>query len=64
MAEELGLGVNDQEFENAQAWSKEISKASQKKGGIPVVKLDVHDIAALEKKVGVPKTEDSSKFRT
>jgi alanyl-tRNA synthetase len=64
MAEELGLTVNDKEFEEAQAWSKEASKASQKKSSSDVVKLDVHDIAALEKNDAVPKTDDSFKFRT
>jgi alanyl-tRNA synthetase len=63
MAEELGLSVNDKEFEEAQAWSKEASKASQKKGNADVVKLDVHDIAALEKNDAVPKTDDSAKYR-
>lgn len=62
MAEELGLGVNDKEFEDAQAWSKEASKASLKKGNATVIKLDVHDIAALEKNNDVPKTDDSAKF--
>jgi hypothetical protein len=62
MAEELGLGVNQQEFEDAQAASKEASKASSKKGSGDIVKLDVHDIAALERNVDVPKTEDSAKF--
>jgi alanyl-tRNA synthetase len=64
MAEELGLGVNDQEFEEAQAWSKEVSKASQKKAKIDAVKLDVHNIAALEKDYAIPKTDDSAKFRS
>ncbi|KAI0313011.1 tRNA synthetases class II (A)-domain-containing protein [Amylostereum chailletii] len=62
MAEELGLEVNEQEFETAQAASKEASKASLKKGDKDVVKLDVHDIASLEKNVDVPKTDDSAKF--
>ena len=62
MAEELGLTVNKQEFEAAQAASKEASKASLKKGDKEVVKLDVHDIAALEKNPNVPKTDDSAKF--
>jgi alanyl-tRNA synthetase len=63
MAEELGLGVNDEEFEAAQAWSKEASKASLKKAVSDVVKLDVHDIATLEKNTCIPKTDDSAKFR-
>ncbi|KAI9437694.1 tRNA synthetases class II (A)-domain-containing protein [Lactarius indigo] len=62
MAEELGLGVNHQEFEAAQAASKEASKASLKVGAKDVLKLDVHDIAALEKDTNVPKTDDSAKF--
>lgn len=62
MAEELGLGVNHEEFEVAQAASKEASKASLKVGAKDVLKLDVHDIAALEKDASVPKTDDSAKF--
>ncbi|KAI0045946.1 hypothetical protein FA95DRAFT_1560637 [Auriscalpium vulgare] len=64
MAEELGLGINEKEFEDAQAASKEASKASLKKSDKDVVKLDVHDIAALEKNADVPKTDDSAKFLT
>ena len=62
MAEELGLGVNNEEFEAAQAASREASKASLKAGVKDVVKLDVHDIAALEKDTSVSKTDDSAKF--
>ncbi|KAI9507452.1 tRNA synthetases class II (A)-domain-containing protein [Russula earlei] len=62
MAEELDLGVNNKEFEEAQAASREASKASLKVGERDVVKLDVHDIAALEKNGNVPKTDDSAKF--
>ena len=62
MAEELGLGVNNKEFDEAQAASREASKASLKIGAKDVVKLDVHDIAALEKNKDVPKTDDSAKF--
>jgi alanyl-tRNA synthetase len=64
MAEELGLGVNDEQFEEAQQASREASKASTKKGSVDVVRLDVHDLAVLEKDVDVPKTDDSAKFRT
>jgi alanyl-tRNA synthetase len=62
MAEELGLGVNNREFEEAQTASREASKASLKVGSKDVVKLDVHDIAALENNTSVPKTDDSAKF--
>ncbi|PIL35624.1 hypothetical protein GSI_02352 [Ganoderma sinense ZZ0214-1] len=63
MAEELGLSVNEAEFEAAQAASKEASKAGVKKGAGETVALDVHDIAALEKNADVPKTNDSFKFQ-
>lgn len=62
MAEELGLSVNEEEFEKAQAQSKELSKAGGKKGVKDAVKLDVHDIASLEKNASVPKTDDSFKY--
>jgi alanyl-tRNA synthetase len=62
MAGELGLSVNEEEFEVAQAISKEASKSSLKKGDIAIVKLDVHDIAALERNDSVPKTDDSAKY--
>lgn len=62
MAEELGLAINDAEFEAAQAHSKEASKSDVKKGTANVVKFDVHDLAALEKDASVPKTDDSAKF--
>lgn len=62
MAEELGLVVNEQEFERAQAESKAASKAGVKKDALSVVKLDVHDLAALEENPDVPMTDDSAKF--
>ncbi|CAE6448690.1 unnamed protein product [Rhizoctonia solani] len=61
MAEELGLGVSDAEFEAAQAASKEASKGG-KKAVEDLVKLDVHDLGALEKRDDVPKTDDSAKY--
>ncbi|KAH9831216.1 tRNA synthetases class II (A)-domain-containing protein [Rhodofomes roseus] len=63
MAEELGLDINEEEFAAAQAHSKEASKAGQKKGEKDVVKLDVHDIANLEKTLNIPKTDDSAKYQ-
>lgn len=62
MAEELGLTINEREFEEAQALSREASKASQKKHANTLVKLDVHDLATLENDSDVPKTDDSAKF--
>ncbi len=61
MAEELSLSINDQEFEEAQAQSKDASKATKKEAK-DLLRLDVHDIAALEKNTAVPKTDDSPKF--
>ncbi|THH30952.1 hypothetical protein EUX98_g3269 [Antrodiella citrinella] len=61
MAEELKLEFSDAEFEKAQAHSKEASK-TLKREATDVVKLDVHDIALLEKNSAVPKTDDSAKF--
>ncbi|KAI0000339.1 tRNA synthetases class II (A)-domain-containing protein [Russula vinacea] len=62
MAEELGLGVNNKEFEEAQTASREASKASLKVGAKDVVKLDVHDIASLKNNTSLSKTDDSAKF--
>ncbi|KAF8322263.1 hypothetical protein DL93DRAFT_2072161 [Clavulina sp. PMI_390] len=62
MAEELGLTVNEAEFDKAQAESKEKSKGGPKKDGKDTVKLDVHDIASLEKNPAVSKTDDSFKY--
>lgn len=62
MAEELGLCVNQDDFEKAQAESKEASKGVGKKGAAQTVRLDVHDIAALEADAAVPKSDDKYKF--
>ena len=62
MAEELGMEVNQADFEKAQAESKEASKGVGKKGTGQTVRLDVHDIAALEANDAVPKTNDIHKF--
>lgn len=62
MAEELGLRINNDEFERAQAESKIASQASSKKGKKDIVKFDVHDLASLEKNPDIPKTDDSAKF--
>jgi len=62
MAEELGLGIDDLAFEEAQKKSKEASKGAGKKDADNIVKLDVHELAVLEKDDSVPKTDDSAKF--
>ncbi|KAI6153792.1 tRNA synthetases class II (A)-domain-containing protein [Pisolithus tinctorius] len=62
MAEELGMTVNEMEFEAAQERSKLASKGTFKKDKSEALKLDVHDLAALEKNITIPKTDDSAKF--
>ncbi|CAK4031844.1 Alanine--tRNA ligase [Lecanosticta acicola] len=61
MAEERGLDINEADVEEARLKAREASKG-EKKAGADIVKLTVHDINALEKMPGVPKTDDSSKF--
>lgn len=65
MAEEIGLGVDQEAFEEAQKESKEISKrvkGGEGKVALVEVKLDVHDIGKLEKMESVTKTIDDSKY--
>lgn len=61
MAEERGLQIDDQEFEEARLKAREASKG-QKKSASDAVKLDVHDLGKLEKMTDVQKTDDSAKF--
>ena len=61
MAEERGLNINDKEVEEAQEKAREASKGDKKAAGV-VVKLDVHDLGALENMPEVPKTDDSAKY--
>lgn len=62
MAEEKGLGVNQEEFEKARILSYEASKGVGKKQEEGMPRLDVHDLGALEKMDEVPKTDDSHKY--
>ncbi|KAL4069804.1 tRNA synthetases class II (A)-domain-containing protein [Scleroderma yunnanense] len=62
MAEELNMTINEKEFEAAQEQSKLASKGTFKKDKSDTLKLDVHDLAALEKNSTIPKTDDSAKF--
>ncbi|KAG1760339.1 tRNA synthetases class II (A)-domain-containing protein [Suillus occidentalis] len=59
----LSSEFNEKEFEDAQEHSKLASKGSFKKDKADLVKLDVHDLAVLEKNDAIPKTDDSSKFQ-
>jgi alanyl-tRNA synthetase len=61
MAEERGLSIDDNEFEDARLKAKEASKG-EKKAASDVVKLDVHDLGILERMPTVSKTDDSAKF--
>lgn len=61
MAEERGLTINEEEVKEAQEKAREASKG-EKKAAAALVKLDVHDLGALEKMEDVPKTDDSAKF--
>ena len=62
MAEERGLSIDDAEVEKAQEKAREASKG-EKKAAADLVKLNVHDISALEKMSDVPKTDDMPKFQ-
>lgn len=61
MAEERGLQIDDTEFEEARLKAREASKGV-KEASAETIKLDVHDIAKLEKMDSVPRTDDSAKF--
>ncbi|KAF2468262.1 alanyl-tRNA synthetase-like protein [Lindgomyces ingoldianus] len=61
MAEERGLNINDNEVEEAQERAREASKGD-KKATAALVKLDVHDLGALENMPEVPKTDDLAKY--
>ena len=61
MAEERGLDIDGQEFEEARLKAKEASRG-EKKAASDLVKLDVHDIGKLVKMSNVHKTVDSAKF--
>jgi alanyl-tRNA synthetase len=61
MAEERGLKINNQEFEEARLKAKLASKGGAKSVDA-FIKLSIHDLASLEKMHDVPKTDDSAKF--
>lgn len=63
MAEERGLKIDEEAFEKARLESLEASKAGGKDKASAGVRLDVHDLGALEANAQVPKTDDSAKYR-
>lgn len=62
MAEEAGLKIDEPGFEKAKEESREASKATGAKGGVELVKLDVHALLELDSNDNVPKTDDSAKY--
>lgn len=64
MAEEQGLTFSQEEFDKAQADSKEASKGASKQTDAAAVKLDVHDLGKLDAEGQVPKTNDVYKYDT
>lgn len=64
MAEERGLKIDEAAVEKARLESLEASKGGGKSKDTASVKLDVHDLGALEKNDAIPKTDDSFKFGT
>lgn len=62
MCDELGLEINEADVEVEREKAKAASKA-EKKGAAELVKLDVHDIASLEARGDISKTDDSAKFK-
>ncbi|TGZ85058.1 hypothetical protein EX30DRAFT_368174 [Ascodesmis nigricans] len=62
MAEEAKLTIDEAGFEKAREEALEASKRRVAKGGVEVIKLDVHDIGKLESMSEVPMTDDSSKY--
>ncbi|CAF9938183.1 Alanine--tRNA ligase [Imshaugia aleurites] len=62
IAEEQGLTILESEVSIAREKAREASRGD-KKNASDLVKLDVHDIAALDKMENVPKTDDRAKYR-
>jgi alanyl-tRNA synthetase len=62
MAEERGLTIKDEDVRAAQEKARDASKG-EKKAAAELVKLNVHDISALEQMADVLKTDDSAKFQ-
>lgn len=61
MAEERGLTIDNDEFEEARLKAREASKG-EKKAASDLVKLDVHDLDRLSKMNDVTRTDDEPKF--
>jgi alanyl-tRNA synthetase len=66
MAEENGISVDEEEFSKQQEAAKALSRAGKGSGAGAgeTVAFDVHDIAAVDAKGTVPKTDDSPKYKS
>ena len=62
MAEETGLKIDEEGFEQAKEASREASKGLNSKAGSNLIKLDVHALSELDNNDSVPKTDDSYKY--
>jgi alanyl-tRNA synthetase len=64
MAQENGMDIDEDGFEEAQAKAKLISKRrTERKDAEEVLTLDIHARGVLETDASVPKTDDSYKFQ-
>ncbi|AAS52283.1 ADR363Cp [Eremothecium gossypii ATCC 10895] len=63
MADEHGLKVDNEGFEQAKQESYEASKKNGSKGDANLIKLNVHEVSQLSDE-GVPRTDDSAKYGT
>ncbi|CAG8495140.1 7842_t:CDS:10 [Funneliformis mosseae] len=65
MAEENGLGIDEQEFIKEQEKAKALSRNARSSGGSDqeVVALDMHDLAKIEEEKIVSTTDDSFKYQ-
>ncbi|KAL1972146.1 hypothetical protein VTN31DRAFT_7365 [Thermomyces dupontii] len=61
MAEERGLRIDNNEFEEARIQAREVSKGV-KQAASESVKLDVHDLSKLDNMRDVPRTDDNAKY--
>lgn len=63
MAAERGYAIDEATFEKEQQLAKELSRAKKGAKAGDAVKLDIHALGELEKKLQLPKTDDSFKYQ-
>ncbi|KAH3671575.1 hypothetical protein OGAPHI_000278 [Ogataea philodendri] len=64
MAEEAGLKIDEEGFEQARLASLEASKGTGSKSGKTLLKLDVHVLGSLDANKDIPTTDDIYKYGT